>query len=321
VYVLNGNSLGEGVGLIGARYSPSSNVWTVLPRAPISQRANVVSLWTGYELIVWGGNLASGAGARDGAAFDPATNQWRRVADAPIGGTNASAAVWTGTEMIVWGAGLESDQSALGLAYNPATDNWRRLAQAPIANRPYPSAVWTGKEMVVWGGCTPNPPSNPGPCDHYSGNEPTDGAAYNPTTNVWRRLPVSPLPPRARPHAVWTGTEMIIWGSDAGPAPGTKVGASYNPSTNSWRLLPSAPISPLRDFIMLWTGEEAVVVGGQSADRLEGQRAAYHPDTRTWSVLPAAPFAWTGSAFAWSNQGLVGLSGSGFDWTGALLTP
>jgi hypothetical protein len=321
VYFLNGHDLGDGVGLIAARYSPSSDVWTVLPRAPIPQRANVIAIWTGHDLIVWGGNLASGAGAPDGAAFDPSTNQWRRIADAPIGGTNASAALWSGTEIIVWGAGLESGSQVAGVAYNPATDRWRQLADAPIANRPYPSAVWTGTEMIVWGGCAPNPPSNPGPCDHHAGNEPTDGAAYNPTTNAWRQLPPSPLPPRARPSAVWTGTEMIIWGSDVGPSPATKVGASYSTSTNSWRFLPSAPISPLRDFTMLWTGKEAVIVGGQGSNQQEGQRAAYHPDTHTWSLLPAAAFAWTGSAFAWSDHGLVGLAGSQSDWAGALLTP
>jgi hypothetical protein len=39
-----------------------------------------------------------------------------------------------------------------------------------------------------------------------------DGALYHPDTDTWQPLPASPLAPRYRATAVWTGEELVIWG-------------------------------------------------------------------------------------------------------------
>ena len=58
------------------------------------------AVWTGSELIVWGG----GNGANTGGRYDPAGDSWMPLSntDAP-GPRNAHTAIWTGSEMIVWG--------------------------------------------------------------------------------------------------------------------------------------------------------------------------------------------------------------------------
>ena len=52
--------------------------------------------------------------------------------------------------------------------------------------------------MIVWAG--------------YNGSYFNDGGRYNPAANTWTAL--APRAPAARNYhtAVWTGSEMIIWG-------------------------------------------------------------------------------------------------------------
>ena len=43
----------------GLAYDPLSNRWTPLPQAPLGGRADPTAVWTGHELIVWGGSTNS----------------------------------------------------------------------------------------------------------------------------------------------------------------------------------------------------------------------------------------------------------------------
>ena len=116
-----------------------------------SARSGHAAVWTGSEMIVWGGN--AGSYFNTGAKYNPSTNNW-----IPISTTNAPAArsgptaVWTGSEMIVWG-GDDGQSVNTGGRYNPATDTWTATStiNAPLG-RIFHTAVWTGKEMLVWGG-------------------------------------------------------------------------------------------------------------------------------------------------------------------------
>jgi N-acetylneuraminic acid mutarotase len=54
----------------GLAYDPKANRWSALPAAPILGRPNPAAVWTGADLIVWGGGEPSAPFA-DGAAFRP----------------------------------------------------------------------------------------------------------------------------------------------------------------------------------------------------------------------------------------------------------
>src|SRR5208283_4723022 len=120
--------------------------------------------------------------------------------------------VWTGTEMIIWG-GFSYDTTWHffndGGRYNPAANTWAALPTngAPSARR-YHTAVWTGTEMIVWGG------------GYFDGSEDScynDGWRYNPASNTWSQITSLGAPvPREGHTAIWTGTEMIVWGGDNG---------------------------------------------------------------------------------------------------------
>ncbi|PYK08545.1 MAG: hypothetical protein DME65_13885, partial [Verrucomicrobia bacterium] len=100
-------------------------------------------------------------------------------------------------------------------------DTWTATAAAPSA-RHYHTAVWTGTEMIVWGGLVPG-----------AGGGVNTGGKYNPSTDSWIVTSTANAPDARYSHtAVWTGTEMIIWGGTSGFDLNT--GGRYNPLTDSW---------------------------------------------------------------------------------------
>ena len=67
----------------------------------------------------------------------------------------AHTAVWTGSEMIVWGGQFDVRHFLnTGGRYDPGTDSWTATstANAPDCAEQFHTAVWTGSEMIVWGG-------------------------------------------------------------------------------------------------------------------------------------------------------------------------
>jgi N-acetylneuraminic acid mutarotase len=139
-----------------AGYSPSRSAWSSLD-TNFETRLAESAVWTGNEMIVWGGDPSGGDGSLrgDGARYDPATGTLKRLStlNAPSARWHHSA-VWTGKEMIVWGGqtvffGLQNT----GARYDPVSDTWRPLSltDAP-STRANHTAVWSGSEMIVWGG-------------------------------------------------------------------------------------------------------------------------------------------------------------------------
>jgi hypothetical protein len=76
-------------------------------------------------------------------------------------------------------------------------------------------------QLLVWGGVTGSSPASP---------VPPHGEAYDPATNQWTALPEAPLTGRPAPAAVWTGTQMIVWGGYTTSQNYTD-GAAYTPGT------------------------------------------------------------------------------------------
>jgi N-acetylneuraminic acid mutarotase len=116
-------------------------------------------VWTGSEMIVWGGTTNNGV-ADTGAAYNHTTDTWRLIATPPVTLSSRSnhTAIWTGPTgiaMVVWG-GQDGAGNLLndGGRYDPATDSWRTtdLTINVPTERFDHTAVWTGSKMIVWGG-------------------------------------------------------------------------------------------------------------------------------------------------------------------------
>jgi N-acetylneuraminic acid mutarotase len=260
------------------------------------------AVWTGSEMIVWGGMEAVGFVYNDGSRYNPATDTWSPVSS--VGAPSprhAHTAAWTGREMLVFGG----DGTPNGGRYDPVTDTWRATSTAGApAGQQWSASVWTGRELIVWGGILASPVNT--------------GARYNPKTDRWLPLPPSPLAPRAYMPAAWTGSEMLIWsGYDVTRGQLFRDGARFNPGTNTW-----APIattgSPQATYwnTVVWTGHEMVAWGGVMGDAGNGR---YNPTTNTWAALSnsgAPPWryqhnaVWTGSEMlvhgGWPSRGAGG---------------
>lgn len=267
-------------------------------------RLNHTTIWTGTEMIVWGGSQNSGGYfLKTGGRYNPSTDSWlaTSLVGAPSGRTNHSA-IWSGTEMIIWG----SDALSTGGRYNPSTDSWQTtsLNGAPSARYNH-SAIWTGTEMIVWGG-------------RYNANNLNTGARYNPSTDSWQTMNADGTPPTRYDHtAVWSGTEMIIWGG----SPTTNTGGRYNPSTDSWQTIniDGAP-SARYDHTAIWSGTEMIVWGGSPQTNTGGR---YNPSTDNWqttslSGAPSVRYAhsaiWTGSEMiVWGGGNVYDSSGGRYN--------
>lgn len=245
--------------------------WSTLPDPPF-YRFRGAAVWTGSELVYWGGESEYGDEVHgDGAAFDPATGRWRPLAPGPLSARSGAAAVWTGDEVLIWGGGHEATTSD-GAAYDPEEDEWRSLPESPLGPRVPVGAVWTGTEMIVWGSAS-------------RAASAVDGAAYDPREDRWRELPPAPFALNEATLA-WTGEEMVVFGarldgnnwSDTDHA----RGAAFDPRTSTWRVLPPHPFSP-QASTAVWSGRELVVWD------YELRAAAYDPAADAWRPLPDLP--------------------------------
>jgi N-acetylneuraminic acid mutarotase len=257
------------------------------------------AVWTGGEMIVFGGMEAVGFVYDDGSRYDPATDTWSRLPElgAPAW-RYAHHALWTGTEMIVWGGRGD----ATGARYDPVADAWTPMstANAPTPRR-HSTAVWTGTEMIVWGG------EGPG------GNLAT-GARYRPATDTWTPIAPAPLAPRAYHAAVWTGARMVVWGGyDVFIGRLYGDGARYDPASDTWSPVATANAPDARGYhTAVWTGEEMIVWGGINEPAYEPSGGRYDPVADSWtptSMIDAPSLRWFHVA-VWTGEEMIVQAGN-----------
>jgi N-acetylneuraminic acid mutarotase len=335
----------------GGRYNPSSDTWTAtsLTNAP-DGRFSHTAVWTGSEMIVWGGTGAGfPAGFNTGGRYNPSTDSWTAT------GTNNSpegrfshTAVWTGTEMIVWGGIDNNLYLNTGGRYNPSTDTWiaTTTTGAPQARADH-VAVWTGTEMIVWGGnaCSGDLRIGYRYCAGIPGPTPT--ATPTPTPggpcidDTWAATSTVNAPDARDGHtAVWTGSEMIIWGGENSSYVPLNTGARYDPTTDSWTVTSTINAPDARSsHTAVWTGNEMIVWGGFNSPSETNTGGKYNPTADVWTATSTtnAPLArqshtavWTGSEMiVWGGYGCGGNcnlnSGGRYDpssdsWTGTSTT-
>src|SRR5438105_15623846 len=91
----------------GGKYTPSTNTWTstTTMNAPAT-RTGHTAVWTGSEMIIWGGWNGLSSLFNSGGKYDPVTNSWTATSSSNSpSGRYGHTAVWTGSEMIVRGVG------------------------------------------------------------------------------------------------------------------------------------------------------------------------------------------------------------------------
>jgi hypothetical protein len=303
----------------GARFDPATMQWQATPTAgaPPARHTAKLVLVDG-AVVEYGGGVGFGP-TGGGARFDPVAGAWGAIdANAAPGSRIYAMTIAAGNRVFVWG-GWRSGSSHLpdGFVYDPMLDGWTPVATANApAGRSFASVVWTGTRALVWGGCSGGMPS----CATVYG----DGASYDPALDAWTPMSSVNAPtPRAQATAVWTGSEMFVFGGAQGPDESmpANTGALYSPATDSWRPIstvgaPSPRVDPaavmLGDKVFLW---------GDDAGKTDG--FLYDPATDTWSPIAqsGAPSPRSRFAFATNGTSVFVWGGSFTSATGAVWTP
>ncbi len=164
-----------------------------------------------------------------------------------------------------------------------ATFRWSTVASPPT-DMEIGTATWDGHELIIFG---------PGNTSEHRGV----AAAYDPTSNRWRRLPPSPLVEVETDwiSAVWTGRQLVVAQGDHATTIGRVVMSSYDPLANRWRAYAAQMMCAGVKPTLTWTGTIVVVTTG---DRLQGEACGgaapnaahgFDPVSGRWSSLPELP--------------------------------
>jgi len=295
-------------------YSAISNQWAV-PNLP-NGRALHTAVWTGNEMIIWGGSDFEAQIA--GGVYNPATDTWQLTTpvNAPQGRFGHSA-VWTGSDMIIWG-GYANQITNLGKRYDPLQDKWTdmSLVNAPTVRDGH-TTIWTGEKMIIWGGR-----------DRYDGFDSTrEGGIYDPATDSWTPISLVGSPAARHNHsAVWTGDEMIVWGGrsdvDGQVTSNLNTGARFDPDNNNWTAIADNPFTSRVDQSAIWDGSQMLIWAGGGPGFGTGM-VSYDPQLDAWGVGDPGPepqirydytMIWTGSrVIIWGGFGCEKLGNNNYD--------
>jgi N-acetylneuraminic acid mutarotase len=283
-------------------------------------RENHTGVWTGNELVVWGGITRNGE-SNTGGIYDHVLDRWRAVST-----TNAPqarfghTAVWSGTKMLVWGGAIRQGRRgqtvlhyANGGMFDPARNEWQNIASqgAPKA-RFLHTATWTGRAMAIVGGARQVSENR----FEYLG----DGHLFDPTQNSWSQMSTEGAPTARFNHtALWTGevsNQLIVWGGQTvhknGQAELSRDGAVFDLNTKRWRSMSTvnAP-DPRYLHTAIWTGSHMIVWGGVGYHPTGYSRlnhgAIYHLESDQWQALnhTTAPVARDGHIAVWTGSHML----------------
>jgi hypothetical protein len=344
VAVAAGGSL-LGTGRVSIGPSEPAGHWRELPTAPLSPRAGALSVWTGREVIVLGGEAnpcppnADCANPpdelRDGAAYDPVSDSWRRIPPAPV-------PVGSGDRLLAAdGVVVLRDWRQHGsrwFTYEPDHNRWARVHDVPDGVGDLPSAYGSkvyalvGRRVAVYDVRSFQwsllPPDHRQPAltqrrvtatpsgvvvTGYLGQ---DGITVSVTAELydgtsWHRLPQSHVQGN---DWAWAGDRMIDFDSYAHqamePQPGVELGGQLDPASGRWGRLPESALETPEDG---WS-PNAVGPGPWAASWGLVYDVAHG---KAWTLPRPDGAPDDGVTAAWADGRLLAFGGAGYGADGA----
>jgi hypothetical protein len=264
----------------------------------VEGRAQTSMLWTGDEIVVWGGQDAAGVHV-DGARYDLATQTWRDIPDAPITPAEGNVAVLVDERIVVCCGSTDVGTGPSAAILDLATGEWRSTSPPPFAVR-YPGAASASGVALFVG---------------------DKAASYDPERDEWRAL-ADPPEGMWAPDVAIDGERLYAWSTPSG---GRNFGAEYDPARDEWFELPEPPddafptyadIEPIDGGLAVWGVDRRSFAFPGPGD--VGVGAIWDIASRTWKPmaqpLPAA-VPYDGNA---GSQSMVWNAGTLFVATGAL---
>jgi len=289
--------------------SARSLPWVPAPRKRVTAAVVAFAVFVGASVFAWNLWHPDVVPMPPPPGVDPPV---ALAAELPVGWSelpappqvrSGAATAWTGSKLLVWGGyefvgSGDEDPDADGFVYDADSRRWASMPEAPLQGRSDTAFAWTGRELLIWGGW-----------DGGFREEPyfDDGASFDPVAGTWRMLAPAPIEARIA-FSVWTGKELIVWGSTE-RAVRRVDGAAYDPTTNAWRTIADGPID-ITDGSAMWTGQEMIVFGAaldgnNHADTPTAIAAAYDPEADAWRELPPSGLSPQAMTAEWVNGELI----------------
>ena len=203
----------------GLIYSPATESWSLLPPGTGSPAARFdhEMLWTGRELIVWGGANNQSV-LNTGARYLPESNTWLPMSQSSLSPRTKSASLWTGDRMFVFGGrNISGGCSNTYAFYDPAEDTWSQSLSNSAGCGCASEAFLFDRDIVV-----------------VSENA---WCQYNLDTKQWSTLPARPggraMPGPNDLAVASSSAELFAYGGS--PQAGDAVVDAYQPLTGQWR--------------------------------------------------------------------------------------
>jgi Kelch motif len=312
-----GGMCGEPAVFDGAAYSPATDTWRTMAEGPVPAagaptQVIPVGVWTGSELVVWGG-----WGSPIAAAYDPVTDRWRDLPPGPLADRQGQAMVlWDGRVGVLGGQQPfgpdESEPRLDGALLDPSTGEWSPLPDLPADDpmmapglisatvaddRLFVVARVTADAYVLDPGATEW--RNLGVAEIDGSLDPVGVAAgrWLFATNGWDR-PTTSAAVLDLTTGQWTGTadppvvaagylsagaddRVLAMAGQVAHDTSPPTAMSWDPATDTWAELPPPPLAHRLDAAVAWTGTELLVWGGASESGTGGPShadgAAFHP--------------------------------------------
>ncbi len=272
----------------GAAYDPAGDDWRMLPDAPIRGLSDHLAVWTGREMLVWGGYTQIRPKPPSvGAAYNPKNGRWRTLAPAPMRWASGATSVWADGEWIIAIARDRTDGIEVA-AYDPRRDRWRELPRVPGTLSEENQLVWTGSELLLMNSAA---------------------GMYRLATgaDMWTKANVASE--RVDP-IVWTGDRLL--GIENSLSGWSLV--VWDSVSDTWSRIPE-PAREIyeheglgeREFV--WAGDRALLMDSVMAFHTD-TAFAYDPLTaQWWTMRPASGFDSHEGVQVWADDRLLVLGG------------
>lgn len=286
----------------GGIYTPPSdpyaNSWAQIATtgAPLA-RYSSASVWTGSEMLVWGGY--SGGNLNTGGAYNPVTNTWREIDSTYAPAASApDLGVWTGSKMLVWGGTGAGAGTNEGGQYDPVLNSWSSTQTLGAPTPRYSMMhTWSGSKLLLFGGTGAD----------------NEGGIYDPIANTWSAMTTTGAPSARRAEAaVWIGAKALFWGGEN--AGYFNDGGIYDPVSNSWSIISTTGAPSPRAYApsAFWMGSKALIWGGYLAAAYTNTGGIYDPHSNQWTTVSTvgAPQIRYQSSNLWTGSRMLVWGGS-----------
>lgn len=298
--------------------------WRRTAAGPLSARNDAIGVWTGAEVLVFGGTewpvcpLCDYAEVPprllDGAAYDPVSDSWRSIAGLPAEALPTGTALMVGDDMILLTDGPYDTAPGYQLwRYSLAGDSWTALV-GPDGAPPAPRIAEFNDQLVL-----------------YSGSDEQGTAPdflLDQATGEWSEVPDDPFDASYDRQMLDVDGNLVLFAKSIARAadssnPPVVLAAALDPRESTWSML--AESSHLTPPVFA-SGPLAVAPYRGGADggetngwgRTYGYGGIFDLATNTWTDLPGGPTddGYTGGAVGVSAAFFTGVNGAVLDMVG-----